>query len=94
VGNRLPGVNAGPSFELQIRNYFLPHRREAFVVLQERMLELGGHAERLSRLAPSKQAGEQLKAVEGSLLSLAKGLQGAVAGDVPDTGTRLRQGTH
>jgi len=86
VGNRLPGVNAGPSFELQMREYVLPHRREAFMVLRERMLELGGHAERLSRLAPSSQAGEQLKAVEVSLLSLAK--------DLPDTGARLGQGTH
>jgi len=88
VGNRLPGVSAGPSFELQNREYLLPHRREAFMVLEERMLELGGHAERLSRLAPSKQAGEQLKAVEGSFVSLAKGLQAAAAGDILDAGAR------
>lgn len=71
VGDRLPGVNAGPSFELQNKGYLLPYAKEAFMVLQERTLELAGHSRDLSTRAPSPAVGEKLTAVHDSLLSLA-----------------------
>jgi hypothetical protein len=74
VGARLPGLTAGPSFELQHREYLLPHRREAFLILQERTVELAANAAALAMEAPSPSLGAQIKAVEGSLRELAKGL--------------------
>ena len=71
VGDRLPGVTAGPSFELQNKEYLLPYPREAFMVLQERTLELAGHSKDLSGRAPSAAVGGKLMAVHDSLLSLA-----------------------
>lgn len=75
VGNRLPGMTAGPSFELQQKEYTLPHREQAFMVLQERLLELGGHLEALSRDAPSQGLSGQLIAVKGAVTALAGSLR-------------------
>lgn len=74
MGSRLPGINAGPSFELLSREYILPHRTQAFMVLQERLLELSGHASALSAEADSPAVAAQLKAVGKSISRLAKGL--------------------
>jgi hypothetical protein len=74
VGPRLPGLTAGPSFELQHREYLLPHRRQAFMVLQERMLELAANAAALSGESASSSVAGKLKAVGGSLHELAEGL--------------------
>jgi hypothetical protein len=74
VGSRLPGVNAGPSFELQHREYVLPHRREAFMVIQERLLELSAYSVTLARESPSRKAGNQVKSVAASFSKLAEGL--------------------
>jgi hypothetical protein len=74
MGSRLPGVNAGPSFELQSREYILPHRTQAFMVLQERLLELSEDATSLSGQAPSHEAAAQLKKIGKSLSKLAAGL--------------------
>ena len=74
VGNRLPGVNAGPSFELSHREYLLPHRREAFMVIQERLLELSQYTASLSGEAPSQKVGTRLKSVAASFSKLAEGL--------------------
>lgn len=74
VGGRLPGVNAGPSFELQPREYTLPRRKESFMILQERMVELATHAGALSGEAPSPQASGLLKSVQRSLTDLASDL--------------------
>ena len=75
VGQRLPGVNAGPSFELQGKEYLLPFRRQAFMVLQERMVELAGHASSMSQAAPTPAVGERLEEVRKSFLTLAGGLR-------------------
>jgi len=74
VGTRLPGLTAGPSFELQHREYLLPHRREAFLILQERTLELAANAGALAQEGPSPPLRAQIGAVESSLRELAKGL--------------------
>ena len=74
VGTRLPGITAGPSFELQHREYLLPHRREAFLILQERTLELAANAATLAHEAPSPPLRVQIGGVESSLRELAKGL--------------------
>jgi hypothetical protein len=74
VGSRFPGVNAGPSFELQHREYLLPHRKEAFMVIQERLLELSKYVTDLSGEAPSRKVGTPLKSVAASFSKLAEGL--------------------
>jgi Ferritin-like len=74
VGARLPGVNAGPAFELPAREYLLPHRREAFMVLQERLMELAAHAGSLSKESPGPVISKQLGSVGRSLQDLAQGL--------------------
>jgi hypothetical protein len=63
VGSHLPGVTAGASFELQHREYLLPHREQAFIVLQERAVELGTHAAMLEKDSPSKQLGTRFREV-------------------------------
>ena len=75
VGEHLPGLTAGPSFELQHREYLLPHRKEAFIVMQERLVGLAAHADALSKQRAQSPVTDRLKAVEGSFLDLAKGLR-------------------
>jgi hypothetical protein len=75
VGARLPGVTAGPSFELQQREYTLPHREQAFVVLQERLVELAGHLDTLSNEAPSTTVSGQLTAIKNDVTELSANLR-------------------
>ena len=74
IGSRLPGITAGASFELQSREYILPHRNEAFMVLQERLIELSQYASSLSSESPSKAVSSHLRSVAKSTAKLAKGL--------------------
>lgn len=76
IGSRFPGVNAGPSFELQPREYLLPRKSQAFMIMQERMLELADHSRSLSETSPSKDAHDMLNSVEKSLKSLAASFSG------------------
>jgi len=71
IGTRFPGLTAGPSFELAHRGYVIPHRAQAFMVLQERAVELAAHSATLLHEAPSKQAAAQLKEVEEAMKELA-----------------------
>jgi len=71
VGGTLTGLTAGPSFELQYREYLLPHRREALIVLQERAVELGSYARELSADSPSKQTATQFDGVAGAYKDIA-----------------------
>ena len=75
VSRRLPGITAGPTFELQQREYTLPHREQAFMVLQERLVELAGHLGALSVEAPSQAVSSQLDAVKGAVSALADGIR-------------------
>jgi hypothetical protein len=40
VGPKYPGKTAGASFEIYRTGYVLPHRRAAWIILRERLLEL------------------------------------------------------
>jgi hypothetical protein len=53
IGPQYPGLTAGASFELPHREYLLPHREQAFLVIQERTLELAAHATNLRNESPS-----------------------------------------
>ena len=75
IGPRFPGLTAGASFELQHREYLLPHRVQAFMVLQERAMELGAHAARLSKDSPSEQTGARLSMVAESFSDIAATLR-------------------
>jgi nitrite reductase/ring-hydroxylating ferredoxin subunit len=48
VGAELPGKTAGPTFEFYRTSYLLPHRHAAWVLMHERLLELGDYCARLS----------------------------------------------
>jgi len=75
IGPRFPGLTAGASFELQHRGYLLPHREQAFMVLQERAVELGTHAARLSEESPSEQTGTRLSMVAEAFNDIAGALR-------------------
>jgi hypothetical protein len=48
AGAAYPGRTAAPSFELfYTSDYFLPHRRSAWILMEERMREAGAYARRL-----------------------------------------------
>ena len=71
VGPHLPGLTAGPSFELQNREYMLPQREQAFMVLQERVVELAAHASKLEKDSPSKQVAARLGEVASAFKDIA-----------------------
>ena len=72
VGARLPGLTAGPSFELQHREYILPHREQAFMVLQERFSELAAYAASMAESAQSPKVSSGFESVQSSLQGLAQ----------------------
>ncbi len=72
VGANLPGVKAGATFELQHRDYLLPHRREARAILGERLGELTDYCSDLANTASSIRG--ELKSIENSLRKMATSL--------------------
>lgn len=52
VGPNLPGLNAGPTFEMYRRAYLLPQRKEAWIILHERLTELAETASKLEDSFP------------------------------------------
>jgi hypothetical protein len=59
VGPDRPGVQAGPALEIvQPSFYVLPHREAAWRILAERLEQLAGRADRLSRTAGLEQLAE------------------------------------
>jgi Ferritin-like len=70
VGGRLPGLTAGPTFELQQKEYVLPHRRQAFMVLQERIGELASYSAELADESPRWRG--ELSQVSRALSEVAK----------------------
>ena len=68
VGHHLPGITAGPSFEMYRRPYLLPRHEEARLILYERLTELSDDAARLTRI-PS--APGELRLIEATLRELA-----------------------
>lgn len=75
VGDRLPGLTAGPSFELQHREYTLPHREQAFMVIQERLIELSNYVDNLSKEAKLPALSAQFMAITSVLSDLAERLR-------------------
>jgi hypothetical protein len=73
IGPRLPGLTAGPSFELQQREYLLPNSEQAFMILQERLAELSKYSASLAEEARSPPLSKQFNEVRENLLELAKG---------------------
>ncbi len=52
-GRRLPGVTAGPGFELFYQvDYLLPHREAAWVLMEERLRDAAAFAVRCGELCP------------------------------------------
>jgi hypothetical protein len=52
AGPEYPGINAGPSFELfYTSDYLLPHRRAAWILMQERLRQAGAYGRRLKNAA-------------------------------------------
>jgi len=68
VGPHLPGLTAGPSFEMYRRPYLLPRREEARLILHERLTELSDDA---ARLAGSPSVPRELRVIEVTLRELA-----------------------
>lgn len=71
IGSHLPGLTAGASFELQHREYVLPHRQQAFMVLQERTMELALHAAKLEKESPSREVASRLSEVTKAFKDIA-----------------------
>ena len=72
VGEHHPGRTAGPSFEMYHREYLLPHRHAAWVLLHERLTELATYCRKLADRAP---AGVDLKHIQSDLEELSRGLE-------------------
>lgn len=55
VGEHHPGQTAGPSFEMYQKEYLLPHRDTAWMLLHERATEQAEYCHRLARGVPAEQ---------------------------------------
>jgi hypothetical protein len=71
VGKNRPGKTAGPCFEMYKREYILPHRHAAWVILHERLLELSefshGLAKKYSNLPEVEIVGSSLSRMADTL---------------------------
>ena len=72
VGEHHPGRTAGPSFEMYHREYLLPHRHAAWVLLHERSTELAAYSRGLADRAP---AGFEMKPIVASLEKMSFSLE-------------------
>jgi Ferritin-like len=72
VGEHHPGQTAGPSFEMYRKEYLLPHKDAAWVLLHERVTE---QAEYCSGLAARAPEGFDLRSVDVSLEELSTALE-------------------
>ncbi len=68
VGSHLPGLTAGPCFEVYRRPYLLPGREEARLILHERLTELADHA---AGLVTGASSPKELRLIEANLRQLA-----------------------
>src|SRR6266567_3030632 len=72
VGPKYPGKMAGASFEIYRTGYVLPHRRAAWIILRERLLEIATFC---GKLCTQQSAPKGLLAVQENLLKLASTLE-------------------
>ena len=64
VGKNQPGKTAGPCFEMYRREYILPHKHAAWMIVHERLLELSAFSHEIAKKQPSLT---QLETVGDSL---------------------------
>jgi hypothetical protein len=64
VGERHPGHTAGPTFEMYQKEYLLPHKDAAWILLHERVTEEAGYCRGLADRAPE---GVDLRSVGANL---------------------------
>lgn len=89
VGPHLPGLTAGPSFEMYRRPYLLPYREEARLILQEHLTELADHTR---ELLDNPSAPKELRLVELNFRRLASTLAPhAVRHKAPRNARKRRQ---
>ena len=72
IGEHHPGQTTGPSFEMYRKEYLLPHRDAAWVLLHERITEQAEYCRGLVARAPE---GFDLRSVQASLERLSEALQ-------------------
>src|ERR687897_1325437 len=72
VGAEYPGKSAGPNFEFYRTSYLLPHRNAAWVLMNERLLELAVYC---ARLGARPSAPPELTTIEGTFRKLARALE-------------------
>jgi hypothetical protein len=72
VGAEYPGKSAGPSFEFYRTSYLLPHHHAAWVLMNERLLELAVYC---ARLGARPSAPPELTTIEGTFRKLARALE-------------------
>lgn len=72
LGEHHPGQTAGPSFEMYRKEYLLPHRHAAWILLHERATGLAEHCRGLAARAPT---GSDLASVGASLERLSDSLE-------------------
>ena len=72
LGAEYPGKSAGPSFEFYRTSYLLPHRHAAWVLMNERLLELAVYC---ARLGARPSAPPELATIEGTFRKLARALE-------------------
>ncbi|HEX5913121.1 MAG TPA: hypothetical protein VFY54_08345, partial [Rubrobacter sp.] len=72
VGAEYPGKSAGPNFEFYRTSYLLPHRHAAWVLMNERLLELADYC---ARLGARPFAPPELTTIEEAFRKLARALE-------------------
>jgi Ferritin-like len=72
VGAEYPGKSAGPNFEFYRRSYLLPHRHAAWVLMNERLLELAVYC---ATLGARPSAPPELTTIEENFRKLARALE-------------------
>jgi nitrite reductase/ring-hydroxylating ferredoxin subunit len=78
VGADSPGKTAGPNFEFYRTGYLLPHRRAAWVLMYERLLELADYC---ARLGAEPSAPAELAPIAAHFRSLAGALEQHIGPD-------------
>jgi hypothetical protein len=72
VGAEYPGKSAGPNFEFYRTSYLLPHRHAAWVLMNERLLELAVYC---ARVGARPSAPPELTTIEENFRKLARALE-------------------
>jgi len=77
VGAEYPGKSAGPNFEFYRTSYLLPHRHAAWVLMNERFLELSVYC---ATLGARPSAPPELTTIEETFRKLARAMEQHIGG--------------